>query len=130
MTKNIKFNFAFLCDSAFFSEGGKLNIIGIFKNIHGRKLPLQHPQMFIVSNVSIKGSGNYEKEIKLIRKRDGVEIITPLKFNLVVREDKEAEFGVLGQLANIKFEEAGLYEVQILINSEIIKKLPLSIMVN
>ena len=106
-----------------------MSIIGIFKNINGKTLPLQHPQMFVVSSILIKGSGNYKKVIKLIRARDGVEIIAPLEFNLAVKGENEAEFGVLGQLTNIKFEEAGLYEVQIFVNSELIKKLPLIITV-
>lgn len=130
MDKNIKQNFAFLCDLAFFGEGGKLNIIGIFKNINGRRLPLQHPQMFVVSSISIKGSGNYEEIIKIIRIRDNVEIIDPLKFNFAIKGEDEAEFGVLGKLTNIKFDEEGLYEVQIFINSELIKKLPLTIILN
>lgn len=128
--ENIKSNFAFLCDLAFFSEGGKLNIIGVFKNIFGHKLPIFHPQMYIVSSMSIKGDGNYEKIIKIIRLKDNVEIVSPLKFNLIVKGGQEAEFGILGQLTNVKFEEAGQYEIQIFVNSEMIKKIPLSIMVN
>lgn len=125
--ENIKSNFAFLCDMAFFSEGGKLNIIGVFKNIFGHKLPIVHPQMYIVSSVSIKGDGNYEEIIKIFRLKDNAEVVSPLKFNLAVKGGQEAEFGIIGQLANIKFEEAGQYEVQIFINEEMIKKVPFSI---
>ena len=125
--ENIKSNFAFLCDMAFFSEGGKLNIIGVFKNIFGHKLPIVHPQMYIVSSVSIKGDGNYEEVVKIIKLKDNVEIVSPLKFNLAVKGGQGAEFGIIGQLANIKFEEAGQYEIQIFINDEMIKKIPFSI---
>lgn len=129
MSTNISSNFALVCDLAFFGDAGKLSIIGIFKNINGKALPLQHPQMFVVSSILIKGSGNYKKVIKLVRTRDGAEIISPLEFNLAVKGESEAEFGVLGQLTNLKFDEAGLYEIQIFVNSELIKKLPLTITV-
>jgi len=125
--ENIKSNFAFLCDQAFFSEGGKLNVIGIFKNINGKNPPIVHPQMFIVSSVYLKGAGKYEKEIKIIRMRDNFELVSPLKFYLVVEGDQEAEFGVVGQLANVKFDEAGDYEVQILVNSKLINKIPFKV---
>jgi hypothetical protein len=54
---NPKLNFAHICDYAFFGEAGKVNIIGIFKNITVLKLPAVHPQMFIVTNITVdKGS--------------------------------------------------------------------------
>jgi hypothetical protein len=125
--ENIKSNFAFICDQAFFSEGGKLNVIGIFKKINGKTLPLQHPQMYIVSSVFIEGSGTFEKEIKIVRVRDNFEIISPLKFTLIAKGDKGAEFGVLGQLSNLKFDEAGNYEVRIFVNSNLVNKVPFNV---
>ena len=125
--ENIRLNFAFLCDSAFLSEGDKLNIVGIFKNINGILLPIQHPQMFIVTNISIKKEGNYKEQIKIVYSVDKKEIITPLEFNFSAKGIGEKEFGVLTRLNNIKFDRAGLYKIQIFINDTMLKELPLTI---
>lgn len=125
--ESIKLNFAFLCDSAFLSEGGKLNIIGIFKNINGLKLPLQHPQMVVVTNININRRGTYKETIKLIRKKDNLSIVSPLEFNISTADDGKKEFGIIGQLANIKFDEVGSYAIQILINETVINELPLMV---
>ena len=58
--KKIESNFAFLCDQAFFCSNGKLNIIGVFKEIYSNRLPMIHPQMYVVSNTVIKGKGEYK----------------------------------------------------------------------
>lgn len=127
---NVRFNYAFLCDNAFMDAFGKLNIIGIFQNIISKTCPFIQPQLYFVSNVIISGKGHYKKLIKIVRKRDNVEIISPLPFELDISEDKEAEFGVIGQLTNIKFEETGTYEVQIFVNDQHIKSLILNVSVS
>jgi len=123
----IKSNFAFLCDLAFFDERKKLSIIGIFKQIEFKNIPAQYTQFFVVSSVTIKGSGDYTKVIRFVRKKDGAEIISPMRFNITLKGEEEAEFGVLGKVQNIKFEEDGIYEIQIFINDKNIKTLQLKV---
>ena len=62
---NVKLNFAHICDYASFGDG-KLNILGIFKSINTKKLPAIHPQLAIVTNISIDKGVEYEEIIKLI----------------------------------------------------------------
>ncbi|MDD2927474.1 MAG: hypothetical protein PHE30_01300 [Candidatus Omnitrophica bacterium] len=124
-------NFAFICDYAFTGEGGKLSIIGIFKELKpSGAFPFRHPVMFVVSSLTIKKPGNYEIFVKIIRLRDNAEIFTPLKYDLSLKEDKVAEVVTLAQLTNLKFDEPGDYEFQIFIGTELIKKLPVIVKAN
>lgn len=116
-----KLNFLHVCDYASIGDGGKLNILGTFENIFSGNTPVTHPQLYIVSNVSIKKSGNYKQFVKIIRDRDNQEIIRPLEFALSINQlppTGEAKFGVIGQINNIKFEEFGEYSVQVFIDEE------------
>lgn len=126
----MKLNFGFVCDYASFGVGGKLNILGIFKKINGLSLPIIHPQLFIVANILIDQEGTYKEVIKLVRKEDDQEIITPLEFNLSAPkqpEGKKIELGVVGQINNIKFEKSGEYEFKIFVNDELIDSIPLNV---
>lgn len=128
----MKLNFGFVCDYASFGVGGKLNILGIFKNINGLSLPIIHHQLFIVANILIDREGTYKEVIKLVRKEDDQEIITPLEFNLSASEQpegKKIELGVVGQINNIKFEKSGEYEFRIFVNDELIDSIPLNVSV-
>ncbi len=126
--EGVKLNFAFLCDNAFFSEGNKLNIIGIFKNINTVRCPFRHPQIFIVSNIITTKKGSYKEEIKLKRKRDDSEIIRSFKFDFLAQNNSSKEWGFIGRWGNIKFEEFGEYVVQIFLNEELIGEIPLHLM--
>ncbi|MBI2010753.1 MAG: hypothetical protein HYS89_00740 [Candidatus Colwellbacteria bacterium] len=126
-----KINYAFLCDYAFISGGDKLNIIGIFKNINTQNLPAQHPLMFVVTSIAVATKGNFKVNIKFVRRLDNVEIIPPLDFDISMVSDegsREGELGVIGQIANLKFEEAGMYDVLVLVNGENIGSLPLQVL--
>ncbi len=120
--ENIKLNFLHLCDYASFGEGGKLNILGIFKNINIPKFPATHPQLFIVANVIITKPGNYKEIIKIIDDENN-NIITPLEFNLTFplgRKEKQAELGVVAQVNNLRLSKEGNYRIQIYINEQLI----------
>jgi len=128
--ENIKLNFLHVCDYASLSEGGKLNVLGTFESISPKEFPYTHPQLYVVTNVSIKKPGNYKQFIKILRERDNQEIIKPFEFGISISEPKtlgEAKVGVIAQLNNIKFEESGRYLVQIFIDDEKIRESKINI---
>jgi len=124
--KNVKLNFAHICDYASFSEGGKLNIFGIFKNINTAGFPIVHSQMFIVVNITAGIAGEYKEVIKFVREEDKTEIIKPLEFNMRTNKSN-SEIGVLGQISNIKFDKEGKYKFKIYINNNLIQEIPLMV---
>lgn len=81
--------------------------------------------MYAVSSISITREGTYEENIKIVRKRDSLELIN-LNFNFIAK-GKDAQFGVLGQITAIKFEEAGDYEAQIYVNTNLINVIPFKV---
>ncbi|MCD6429409.1 hypothetical protein J7L09_01810 [bacterium] len=120
--KEIELNFLHICDYASICEGGKLSIIGIFKNINVKKLPAIHPQMFIVTNISLRKHGEFEEVIKIVNDQNQ-EIRSPMRFKLNFPskiKKKEAELGVIARVENLQFKKEGEYKVQVYINNDLI----------
>ena len=124
--ENVKLNFAHICDYASFGDGGKLNVLGIFKSIFSNKLPIIHPQMFVVTNIIVDTAGIYRERIELIREEDSKPIISPLEFNLSAGQSG-MELGALGQITQARFDKAGKYKFKITVNDLLIKEIFLSV---
>ncbi len=124
--EKVKLNFAHICDYASFGEGGKLNIVGIFKSINAVKFPVIHPQMFIVVNITVSTAGTYKEVIKLIKEDNEIEIMKPLEFNVTANKGN-SELGVFGQISGVKFDEEGMYKFKVYVNDSLIKEIPLMV---
>lgn len=129
-----KLNFAHVCDYAFNGEGGKLGMIGIFKSITVLNPEQPHPQMFIVTNVTVETGREYEQIIKLVKDdKPSEDIIDPVKFQFGVGKESgqnEAEVGFVGQIHNVKFKESGKYLFKIYINDVFLKEILIAVTVN
>src|SRR3989338_7304339 len=112
-----KLNFIHVCDYASMSEGGKVNILGIFKNIFGQNFPVTHTQLYVVSNVSVANSGTYKQKLKLIDDNNK-EIISlqPFSSNVVLGKDGTAEVGLIANLTALTFPKSGVYKFVLDIN--------------
>ena len=125
-----KLNFIHVCDYASMSEGGKVNILGIFKNINifGQNFPVTHPQLYVVSNVSVTNSGIYKQKLKLIDENNE-EIIPPLPFssNVVLGQDGTAEIGLIANLVALEFPKLGVYKFVLDINDVKIAEIPITL---
>ncbi len=127
---NYTLNFAHLCDYASLSEGDKLNILGIFKNISCEKDAagsLLHPQMYVVTNISFEGKNKkYKEKIRIVNKATSNTINKELEFEVETTETI-SEIGVIAQFNNIKFPNAGEYKIEIFVDDTLIKEIPLKI---
>jgi len=121
-----KLNFAHLCDSAFLSQEGKLNVIGIFKVINTAKLPIIHPKMTCVVNLTIS-----EKSILKIQilKTETREVLSKIETKLDSKNKEGAfvEVGFINDFNNVKFEEAGEHYFEIWLNDEIVDAIPFTV---
>lgn len=119
-------NFVHLCDSAFFSQEGKLNIIGMFKTINTGKFPTIHPKMAIVLDVNI--STSTKLKIQILKKETG-ETIAKLEGKLNRKGDikKEKEMCFISDFNNVKFEGSGHYRVEIWIGDELLQTIPFTV---
>lgn len=110
-----KLKFSFLCDYASVSREGKLSMAGIFENINARKLPTQHPLMFIVTN--IKGVNNADKfTCKLVINDDSQKQLASI--SQTVKVDPQHNFGFIGQFVNIRYDVAGEHAVKFYIDNK------------
>lgn len=119
----ININYAFLCDQAFLSADGKLNVTGIFDEIKAHFFPVVHPQLYVVCHFNVDTEGSVPYLIKVV-KIDGEEIFVSEKVNLSSTKTGDI-LGNIYQLTQIKFETEGKYEVQIYINDTLERALPL-----
>ena len=112
-----KLNFLIVCETAFPSQEGNLNIIGIFENVFAPNFPAIHPKMTIVFNVS-GNIGEYAFDLS-IKGPDKKEIIPSVRggFNIAGQNTK---FGFIGNLVNLKFTTEGTYSVDLSINDRLI----------
>lgn len=107
-----KLNFAHVCENAFTSSDGKLNVIGIFNQINALNFPAIHPRLMIVTSVA----GEARKY------SESIEIVSP-KGDVIARAGNPIEIFKDGGSANfiadfvgIVFPEEGTYKIRIKID--------------
>ncbi len=127
----VQIAFASLADCANISREGKLNILGIFDRISVQILPATHSQMQLVMILEAD-RGDAEKEhtleIELID-ADGTRLFSMggnLRFGSPPSRERVRINHVI-QLNNLQFDRFGSYEFKILINHEVRKSVPLSV---
>lgn len=107
-------NFAHLCDTAFLSQQGKLNIIGIFEQVAVKKFPVRHPKITLALNLSLQ-EGIYPFKIRLIHVFSNTEV-TKLEGELNCK--KAGKTGLINEFVDIRFQESGEYAFEIWIDNE------------
>ena len=129
-----KLNFSHVCDYAFNGEGGKLCIIGIFKNITVQNSEQPHPQMFIVTNMTVETGRDYKQVIKLVKDdKQNEDVITPISLSFGIGKESgqsNVEFGFIGQINNAKFKESGRYLFKVYIDDVLLFETPITVVVN
>ena len=119
---NARKNFSFLCDYASISIDGKLSMNGIFEHINSRKFPLQFPLMYLVVNISGASNGDIFT-CELISRNEPNRKLIELKADVKIGPDKN--FGFIGQLVNITFNNAGEYILKFFIDNREIGNHPI-----
>ena len=116
--ENIKLNFVHVCENAFLSNDGKLNIIGIFNKIITPEFPFVHPKFFIVTSIS-GAPAKYMENIEIIS-NDNDKILNIQKEISINKEGESANF--IAQFIGVPFAEEGTYEIKVSINGDVVKK--------
>ena len=127
----MKVTMAVLADCANITREGKLNIMGIFDVIHGRKFPLIHSQMQLVMRfeADISEAEKTKKVEIYLMDADGKKLFV-LGGNFTLGPGQPGEVigsnHILG-MNNMKFENPGVFEFKILINGELKSEVPLKV---
>jgi len=115
--------FSIVCDSIRREDNGKMMFIGIFEVIGARNFPVTHNELFI-ANRWIKGMGSFTEKTRIINSKN----------NKVAVETKDVDFElkaiesshtVISKFVNIVFHEPGKYQVEVILNGEIVRYYPL-----
>jgi len=120
---------AVLCDAAT-DDNGKLNLLGAFDTIYARELPAVHPQCSVALRVTFFSGDEGKHTLRLnFVDADGGSIMPdfpPIPVEVVLPDD--VHFGTRNFIINIqqlKFEEPGLYSVDISLDDQSAANIPL-----
>jgi hypothetical protein len=110
-----------VADFASVSEGGKLNIMGVFDNINALEFPCTHPLVSVAAQLR-GGARDYNRqhnlEIRLVDE-DGQDMIPPFQTTLQVHRPPNGESVVMPLVLNLQqlvFPKPGHYEFVLNIN--------------
>lgn len=122
----MKLNFIHLCEYGLITDRGLPGIIGIFTGIQTPGFPAVHPSITVALNIQVDDHETHKVTIK-IKAPSGKEIIKPFEQKIGPADAPEQGLGLLATIVNIKFEEAGVHEILILVDGQELKKLPLQV---
>jgi hypothetical protein len=123
---------AVLCDSAT-DYRGKLCILGTFDTIITNTLPCTHPHCSIAIRIVFRDAdeGAHRLKLRLINE-DGKNILPNIEPELHVKLPEGVYFysrNMIFNLQQIKFDQAGLYSIDILIDDGMASRIPLQVVV-
>jgi hypothetical protein len=108
-------------DYANIAQGGKLNVMGIFRNINAPSFPAKHLSMTLVIKLAAD-LGEYEErtlKIKLMDS-DGIELMemaAPIKFP-PPEGGKRPEINAILQINEIVFPKPGRYQFSVFVDKD------------
>ena len=114
--------FSILCDDVRREDNGKFMLLGLFETIGAPQFPVVHPALYVM-NCWCSGVGTFTQRTR---------IVTPDNIKLI--EDDETEFSlpdlkskhrIVARFNNIRFNVAGEYAVEVLLNGELKVRYPL-----
>jgi hypothetical protein len=119
---------AVLCDAAT-DDNGKLNLLGAFDTIYTQQLPADHPQCSIALRVTFSSGDEGKHTLSLnFVDADGRSIANFPPIPVEVSLPDDMHFGTRNFIVNIqhlKFENPGLYSIDILLDGRSQANIPL-----
>ncbi len=117
--------FSIVCDSIRREDNGKMMFIGIFEVIGAKNFPVTHNELFI-ANRWIKGMGSFTEKTRIINSKDN-KIAVETKDVSFELKAIESSHTVISKFMNIVFREPGKYQIEVLLNDEVVRCYPLII---
>jgi hypothetical protein len=122
---------AVLCDAATDDNNGKLNLLGAFDTIFAPQLPAVHPQCAVALRVTFHSTDEGSRKLKInFINADGRPIMQGIELPVPVALPDDTHFLTRNFIVNfqgLKFEEAGLYSVDVRFDDESRASIPLLI---
>ncbi len=124
---------AVLCDAAT-DDNGKLNLLGAFDTIYTQQLPAVHPQCSIALRITFgnEDEGSHNLSLSFVD-ADGHSIMRSIDIPVQVSLPGDSLFSTRNFIINIqqlKFENSGLYSIDLALNGQSQTSIPLSVRVH
>jgi hypothetical protein len=122
---------ALLADYANISREGKLNIMGIFEQIHAQQFPATHPQMHLVIRLEATPFEMGQHTVGLSFIDDDANEVFGIRGGLVIPESQAGQNIIapsIFALNAITFPKAGMYEFVILADEQELGRVPLRVL--
>jgi len=121
---------AILCDAAT-DDNGKLNLLGAFDTIYAQQLPAVHPQCAVALRVTFAtgDEGQHKLALNFIN-ADGRPLMPAMEIPVAIALPEYVYFVTRNFVVNIqqlKFVEAGLYSVDVLLDGRSLASIPLQV---
>lgn len=112
-----------VADYANIAEGGKPNVMGIFREIYAEQFPARHSDMYLVATlVASPAEFGQERTIttKLIN-ADATEMLMEYSQSITVPKataGRKAEINTILRVRDIIFKEPGTYQFSVLVDND------------
>jgi hypothetical protein len=112
-----------VADYANIAEGGKLNVMGIFREIRAKKFPIPHPEMFLIIGMNASPAEYNKKRnitVKLIN-ADATQDLVSVSHNIDVpqgRGGRKVEINHILRLQGVIFPYPGTYQFSVLVDND------------
>lgn len=127
----MKVDLCTLADAANATEGGKLNLLGVFDRLQVRSFPAVHKQMALVLRLRVEyADAREEHAIRLaLENPDGRKLVN-LEGSTRVGEVEPGAFSHTNQIFNLRdlrFQEEGVYRFRVWLDGELAAEHPLAV---
>lgn len=119
---------ALLCDYALTSQDGKVSAIGMFTTINVASLPAVYPRFFVVVVAGLS-AGYHSARISLLNPSGSPLIPNGPEMTLEVPNGASDTNLIIG-FDNLNFESAGLHQLQLHLDDQVVTTLPFAVMVS
>ncbi len=116
-------NWAHLCDYAFYDDGKKICIIGIFDAITVQRVPTTHTRAVLAMEIKGEPGETVEGRIQVLRPDHGELLDTGGPIQLSPAGHAQLVLGI----DNLTLPDIGPYEIRILLDGEVAKVVPFQV---
>jgi len=119
----IELSAALICEAATVDRQNRAILYGIFNQINAQEVPTTHPQFAIFCVWEGTVGGKHEQGIKIVAP-SGKAIVSPppMPFEMTGSHAR-----LISQFNLMRFEEFGTYRIEISLDGETVKELPLDV---
>lgn len=116
--------YSILCDDVRQEKNGKFIFVGAFNLLGVQKFPVIHAFFHIV-NQWRGGEGEFKERSRIVNEENQIVVASP-EVAFTLRDFYSSHF-VISRFEGVKFEHPGRYYVEVLLDGELFRRFPFSV---